>query len=321
MPPANGWPRPLLFGLNNETTRIVLRGLLARGIVPAGLVLAETDAPHLIGPRDGAYRLTLPPAEGLSLLSPAASDHIVHQAWAAGLPVVVVRDLAHISVAHKLAELGVAVGVVACFSRRIPTAVLDQFRHGVMNIHPSLLPAYRGPAPLFWQFRENTEAFGVTVHLVDAGLDTGDILAQRIVALPKGISGPGAVRRLTEEGVALIAGQLGCLAQAGALASNPQVGGGSYQRWPADSDFEIPADWTARHAYNFMRGTAEWGRPYRIDLKGRTLVLAEALAVSDDEAQRPIVYRPNGDVWVRLAEGTLWARPAPTGLMTLKEGH
>src|SRR5204862_1767507 len=77
---------------------------------------------------------------------------------------------------------------VACFSQRIPRIILDLPRLGCLNVHPSLLPANRGPVPLFWTFREGHQQTGVTIHLMNEGMDTGDILAQEPIEVPSGIS-------------------------------------------------------------------------------------------------------------------------------------
>src|SRR6266536_191528 len=77
---------------------------------------------------------------------------------------------------------------VACFSKRIPRDILDIPRLGCLNVHPSLLPANRGPEPLFWTFREGNQRTGVTIHLMDEGMDTGPIVAQEALEIPDGIS-------------------------------------------------------------------------------------------------------------------------------------
>src|SRR6185312_10369836 len=72
---------------------------------------------------------------------------------------------------------------VACFSRRLPGTLLRLPRLGCLNVHPSLLPAHRGPDPLFWIFHDGDETGGVTIHLMDEGFDTGPIVLQENVAL------------------------------------------------------------------------------------------------------------------------------------------
>lgn len=68
-----------------------------------------------------------------------------------------------------------AVFVIA-FPWRIPAAVLSLPKHGFFNFHPSLLPAYRGPDPIFWQLKNDEKQSGITVHAMDADFDTGPII-------------------------------------------------------------------------------------------------------------------------------------------------
>ena len=75
-------------------------------------------------------------------------------------------------------EVGADIVVVFSMVHLIQAAVIDAPPLGVINCHPSLLPAYRGPAPLFWQCVRHEPTMGVTIHSIDAHEDTGDILAQ-----------------------------------------------------------------------------------------------------------------------------------------------
>jgi methionyl-tRNA formyltransferase len=69
--------------------------------------------------------------------------------------------------------------VVYGFNWRLPAAVLDTPRHGVLNVHTSMLPKYRGPAPVLWAIRNGDPETGLTIHRMDERFDTGPILAQR----------------------------------------------------------------------------------------------------------------------------------------------
>lgn len=71
------------------------------------------------------------------------------------------------------------------FPWKIPPAALAVSRLGVLNIHPSLLPRYRGPSPISWALRNGDRELGVTVHRMDTDLDTGPILAQGTAPLPE----------------------------------------------------------------------------------------------------------------------------------------
>ncbi|MBF6592146.1 MAG: methionyl-tRNA formyltransferase, partial [Ktedonobacterales bacterium] len=73
--------------------------------------------------------------------------------------------------------------LVAGFRWRLPAEVLALPRLGCVNAHPSLLPRYRGPNPLYWQVANGETEIGLTLHRMDADFDTGAILAQRTLPL------------------------------------------------------------------------------------------------------------------------------------------
>ncbi|MCK4864937.1 MAG: hypothetical protein KAT06_05875, partial [Gammaproteobacteria bacterium] len=78
--------------------------------------------------------------------------------------------------------------LVSCYARKLPQSILSLATRGCFNIHPSVLPAYRGPTPLFWQFREGVSEFGVTVHRMDEKFDTGNIISQQKVVMQDAVS-------------------------------------------------------------------------------------------------------------------------------------
>jgi methionyl-tRNA formyltransferase len=219
--------------------------------------------------------------------------------------VLAISDLLHPQTATALAGLEADVACVACFPRRIPEAILHLPRLGFLNLHPSLLPAYRGPSPLFWQLRDGAPT-GVTIHYMDEAFDTGPIAAQQAVELPDGIGGPEADRLLTGVGIELLRGVLSDLAE-GIARRQPQPAGGSYQGRPQDEDFALSTAWPARRAFNFMRGTADWGRPYVVSVAGESLRLVEAYAYNELELGRPSV-RHGRNILIRFNPGILYAR-------------
>jgi methionyl-tRNA formyltransferase len=158
-----------------------------------------------------------------------------------------------------LADLQPDLIVVACFPYIFPPTLLELPRYGCLNLHPSLLPAYRGPLPLFWMARQGERRAGVTLHFLDEALDTGDIVAQTAFDWPDGISGVDLERRCAEEGAKLLPAALQQLAQGGELPRRPQPQqGSSYFSWPTQQDFVIPTHWEARRAFNFLRAAVDW---------------------------------------------------------------
>ena len=91
----------------------------------------------------------------------------------------VVTDFRDRQVLQELARLNADVGVLASFGAILPNEVLNLFPHGIINIHPSLLPKYRGPTPVQTVILNGDKTTGVTVIKLDEQVDHGPILAQR----------------------------------------------------------------------------------------------------------------------------------------------
>lgn len=69
------------------------------------------------------------------------------------------------------------------YMKILPKEVFSAPRLGSINIHPSLLPKYRGPSPTYWVLKNRENKTGLTCHYIDAGVDTGDVIAQKEVAI------------------------------------------------------------------------------------------------------------------------------------------
>lgn len=80
--------------------------------------------------------------------------------------------------------------VVFSMSRLLPRCVFSAPKYGTINLHPSFLPEYRGPNPWFWTYFHMEKQGGVSVHLIDEGEDTGDILLQERYPIAKGTRSP-----------------------------------------------------------------------------------------------------------------------------------
>lgn len=306
---SHGGLRILFFGLPAGVSAAVLQGLLDEGVKVAGIAVPAASVPHLLTGDPAPIAFLKPaPATGITLMSGIAPEDTLNVAWMAGLPALAVGDFAHSDSLAALTALGADVACVACFSRRIPAAVLRLPRLGVLNLHPSLLPAFRGPTPVFWQMRDGAET-GVTVHYMDDGLDTGDIAARMAVPLPDGVAEADAERMLMLAGLNLLPGVLDDLAR-GIVHRRPQPAGGSYFGFPSEDDFTLATEWPARRAFNFMRATAGRGMTYPVEIAGQR----ERLAIADHyeadlELDRSSV-RHGRHILIRFNPGILYARLA-----------
>jgi methionyl-tRNA formyltransferase len=95
--------------------------------------------------------------------------------------------------------------VVFSMSQLLKEKIFSIPKYGTINLHPAMLPEYRGPNPDFWQYYNMEMTPGVTVHYIDAGEDTGDIIYQERTEIPLGIKSPPRLDKLIGEvGVKLI---------------------------------------------------------------------------------------------------------------------
>ncbi len=297
-------PRALFLGTGSAFSRAPLEALLRGGVDVRALVVpaSRTSTPDVLPVR------IRPPGEAshsrLPLLTPSSERTVVQVAWEHGIEVLEVGSLRHPATLAALSSHNVDVLCVACFPWRLPSAVLELPRLGCLNVHPSLLPAYRGPAPLFWALHNGEGRTGVSVHLMTEELDAGPILAQREILIPDGISGEELDRVCSEAGAELLLDAVRELA-AGTATPVPQAPGGSYHGWPARGDFEVPVDRPARWAYRFIRGVSDWGIPPEVVVGVDHFRVRTACSYSSDGTLPKPWVREGNELWVRFNPGVL----------------
>ncbi|HJS90502.1 MAG TPA: methionyl-tRNA formyltransferase [Steroidobacteraceae bacterium] len=132
--------------------------------------------------------------------------------------------------------------VVVAYGLLLPRAVLEIPRLGCVNVHPSLLPRWRGAAPIERALLAGDETTGVTIMLMDEGLDTGPLLLQRSMAIEATDTGASLREKLAPLGASLVLEALGGLAE-GTLRPRPQsTEGVTYA--PKLEKREAPIDWS-----------------------------------------------------------------------------
>src|SRR6266567_9242206 len=112
------------------------------------------------------------------IFSPVKQAALAH-----GLPVWQPGSLKRPENIEALAAYGADLYIVAAFGQILPQAVLDQPRYGTLNIHASLLPKYRGPDPISEAILQGDSETGISIMLIDAGVDTGPVLLKRTLPI------------------------------------------------------------------------------------------------------------------------------------------
>ena len=166
--------------------------------------------------------------------------------------------------------------VVVAFGQLIPQEILDMAPYGCLNVHASLLPAYRGAAPIQWAVLNGEEESGVTIMRMDAGLDTGDMIAKKVVKLEKDETSGSLFDRLSAEGAKLL------------VATLPSVFDGTavYEKQPKESTTpyagmiqkkmgEINWNDSAEKIERLVRGMSPWPSAYT-KLDGKALKIWKA---------------------------------------------
>lgn len=101
---------------------------------------------------------------------------------------------------EKLASYGAEAFIVAAYGKILPQKILDLPKYGCLNVHASLLPKYRGAAPIQWSIANGETVTGVTIMQMDAGIDTGDMLLKTEVAILPEDTGETLHDKLAEAG-------------------------------------------------------------------------------------------------------------------------
>lgn len=158
-----------------------------------------------------------PAGRGLALRAPAVAS----RARELGLELVQPRGVRGEAFLQRLAATRPDVGVTAAYGRILPPALLAIPRHGVLNVHASLLPAYRGAAPVQWALINSERETGISVMQTEEGLDTGPVRLQRRTPIRPEDDALTLMDRLARLGAQTLIESLDLLGE-GTLPSTPQ---------------------------------------------------------------------------------------------------
>ncbi len=263
-----------------------LRALVAAGYEIAG-VITRIDKPAGRG-----QNLTAPPIK-------SAAEKM-------GLPVYQPKRIREASFIEQLRSIGPEVVIVAAYGQILPQEILTLPKLGCINIHASLLPAYRGAAPINWAIIRGEDETGITIMQMDEGMDTGAVLMQeRIVIDPTDTAG-SLTERLSTMGAKLITTALPLIVD-GKLLPLPQDSARAtlaplLKKEDGIIDWEIPAV----DIYNRIRGLSPWPGAYTfLDGKKIKIIATEVVSSTGEpgrlyERDRQILETGTGKGLLRI---------------------
>lgn len=261
-----------------------------RALIPRHQVLAAVTQPDK---QKGRGRALLPPP-------------VKEEAQKAGIAVLQPETMRGEEFFKLLRELRPDVIVVVAFGRLIPQKILELPRYGCVNVHASLLPKYRGAAPIQWAVIDGEKRSGVTTMQMNAGLDTGDILMQEEVELAPDETGGSLFDKLSAVGARLLLETLDAL-ENGTVTPRPQ---------PKDSPTPYAAmltkqmgqiDWSrsAVQIERLIRGLSPWPGTYT-HLDGKTLKIWRAhVAAGGGQTPGAVSAEDKKTIRVQTGDGIL----------------
>ena len=204
----------------------------------------------------------------------------------------------------EVEELEPELLVLADYGRLVPAELLEP-RYGALNLHPSLLPRHRGAAPIPAAILAGDRVTGVTLMRMDAGMDTGPIIAQRRWALDGDETAPELESFLADEAALLLGDSLEAWL-AGDLPAVPQPADGATVTRPLRrADGRLDPTRPAIELERRVRALAPWPGTYLETDRGRLIVHRAALAPAASEGARPSPAGSIDDVGLVTTDGRL----------------
>lgn len=240
-------------------------------------------------PKGRGHKLQPPPVKELAL--------------AREIPVLQPTTLRSGEVQEEIRQWNADVIVVVAYGKILPKAVLDMPRLGCINVHGSLLPKYRGAAPIQWTVLNGDKTAGVTTMFMGEGMDTGDMLLKTETAVGEEETSGQLFDRLKDLGADLLIQTLERLEQ-GTLTPIPQNEAEATRAPMLSKDLSL-VDWTkpAQQVHDLIRGLNPW--PSAVSyLDGKKLKLhASRVREGSGEPGKP--FAQDGVLLVYCGEGAL----------------
>lgn len=226
------------------------------------------------------------------------------------IPVLQPKKVREPEFVETLRKIGPDVIVVAAFGQIISKEILEMPRYGCINVHASLLPAYRGAAPIQWAVINGDKESGVTIMRMNEGLDTGDMIDKVVVPLDENETGGSLFDKLSAAGAKLCAEVLEKLENGTAVfEKQPELSTTDYAAMIDKKMGKINWERPAKEIEQLIRGLNPWPSAYTF-MREKDLKLWTASVVYEEREAVPgeIVEIGKEGILVKTGEGLLLIR-------------
>ncbi len=223
-----------------------------------------------------------------------------------GIPVLQPKRVRAEETVQALSEIPADIIVVVAFGQIIPKSILEMKKYGCINVHASLLPAYRGAAPIQWAVVDGLKETGVTIMQMDEGLDTGDMLTKVIVPLEEKETGGSLFDKLSAAGAKLCVETMGLIEQGEVTPEKQGETTTEYAKMITKDLGKIDFSKSAEEIERLIRGFNPWPSAYT-KLGNKTLKIwaADVLTEEYEGAFGEIIKVSKNEIFVKTGKGTL----------------
>ncbi len=238
---------------------------------------------------------------GKLVFTPVKEVAVAHE-----IPVYTPQKVKDPEFVEVLRDIPCDVMVVVAFGQILSKEILDMPKYGCINVHASLLPRWRGAAPIQWSILEGDEKTGITTMQMNEGLDTGDMLLTEEVVIGPEETGESLFNRLSKLGGPLILETLR-RAEEGALEPTPQDDEKStYAKMLTKELGKLDFSWDAKRLEQYVRGLNSWPSAYTY-FRGKMMKIwkAEVVDRNTDAAQGTVAEVEKNSFSIQTGDGLL----------------
>ncbi|MCK9573909.1 MAG: methionyl-tRNA formyltransferase [Candidatus Omnitrophica bacterium] len=275
----------IYFG-SSKFSLTILENLCLSGFKPK-LVISQPDKPKGRGLKEKPTAISL-------------------FAQKANIPVITPQSIKTNEIKEQLSKMSPDLFIIADYGKILPASLLVIPKIAALGVHPSLLPLYRGPAPINWALLKGDKETGATIFKMNEGLDTGDIILQNKITISDKDNARTLSEKLAKEGARLLVESLNMLKRDSWATISQNEAFSSFAPKLQKKDGKINWQDNAIDIHNKIRGLAGWPSAYAF-YRGKAIKITESEVLASETKIQPAtieIIKKDG-IYVSTGNGTL----------------